>query len=118
MDFEEDFADDEEKMEGDIRMDDDEAKELEERLKREIAAAEQSDEEGEEDEDLTAVAGRGSKEDDILTGSGRQMKKIMKALGRREGNEAYESDEEKNPYATDVSTNELPLTTTMRLFKC
>lgn len=91
LDYEEDWADDEERTEGDNALDEEEVKEMEDKLKREMAKAERAAEE-DEDEELN--------EDDQLTGTGKQMKKIMKALGKATGNDAYEDDEDKNPYAS------------------
>lgn len=107
LDFEEDFADDEERMggpgEGDNGADDEEARELEERLKREMRAANRVGDSGAQEESADE-SDLEEEERKTLTGTGKQMKKLMRALGRREGNEAYESDEDKNPYASDVST--------------
>lgn len=112
--YEEDFADDEERNEGDdYAMNEDETKELEQRIKREMAKAEEDDKE-EEDEEVDDLfddnRGRSRNrrgEDDFLTGSGKQMKKIMKALSRREGNDAYEDDDEdRNPYVSEDSSDE------------
>ena len=56
---------------------------------------------------LLGDARHGRHDDAMLTGSGRQMRKIMKALSRREGIDVYDSDEEaKNPYALDESDDE------------
>ncbi|EST05047.1 Transcription Factor IIF, Rap30/Rap74, interaction [Kalmanozyma brasiliensis GHG001] len=101
LDYEEEFADDEEihDPEADI-VDDEEAKELEERLKREMARANNIG----DDEDAAEEESAPEDEDQMLTGSGKQMMKIMRALGKREGNEAYEKDDDgRNPYATDDS---------------
>ncbi|CAO1634934.1 unnamed protein product [Sympodiomycopsis kandeliae] len=118
LDYQEDFADDEERMGGESELvEDNEAREMEERLKREMAKAgvggddEDNDAGDDEDDDQAPQGnmwGEGSrrKEDDQLTGSGRQMKKIMKALSRREGGEEYDSDEEVNPYASEESDEE------------
>ncbi|KAI0347540.1 Rap30/74 interaction domain-containing protein [Trametopsis cervina] len=89
LDFEEDFADDEEKPEAEA--DDEEAKELEERLKREYKNANKTREgyidESEEEEDMSE-----------LTGAGKDMQKLMK---KHEKNNAYDdSDDDKNPYAS------------------
>ncbi|PWN35403.1 uncharacterized protein FA14DRAFT_41092 [Meira miltonrushii] len=101
--FEEDFADDEERNEGDdFAMGEEETRELEQRLKREMARAEEQDEEDDDLFDDPTRPGKG--ENDVLTGSGQQMKKIMKALARREGNDIYdENDEDRNPYLSDDS---------------
>lgn len=113
LDFEEDFADDEERNEGDdYAMGEEETKELEQRIKWELARAEEQEKEGEDDEDgddLFDDRGRSRNrrgEDDALTGSGKQMKKIMKALARREGNDVYDDDDEdRNPYGSDDSSD-------------
>ncbi len=93
LDFEEDFADDDERMEMLDRdaFEDEETRELEQRLREEMRRAEADGAEEEEPE-----------ENRMLTGTGKQMKKMMKLLGQRDGNEAYDSDEE-NPYASDDS---------------
>lgn len=98
LDFEEDFADDDERMDmlGRDAFEDEETRELEQRLRDEMRRAEAEDE---DDVDEAPEDNR------LLTGTGKQMKKIMKALGKRDGNEAYESDEE-NPYASDESEDE------------
>jgi len=88
LDFEEDWADDEERMEGDNALDEEEAKELEDKVKREMAKAERSSDDEDEEEN----------EDDQVNGTKKQLKKMMKALGKATGNDAYESDEDKNPY--------------------
>ncbi|SPO26681.1 related to TFG1 - TFIIF subunit (transcription initiation factor), 105 kD [Ustilago trichophora] len=101
LDYEEEFADDEEihDPEADV-VDDEEAKELEERLKREMARANNMG----DDEEAADEASAPEDENQILTGSGKQMMKIMRALAKREGNEAYEKDDDgRNPYATDDS---------------
>lgn len=112
LDFEEDFADDEERNEGDdYAMGEEETKELEQRIKRELAKAEEEEKEEEEGgvDDLFDERGRSLNrrgEDDVLTGSGKQMKKIMKALARREGNDVYDDDDEdRNPYGSDDSSD-------------
>ncbi|CDR88414.1 related to TFG1-TFIIF subunit (transcription initiation factor), 105 kD [Sporisorium scitamineum] len=101
LDYEEDFADDEETHDPEADVaDDEEAKELEERLKREMARANHVG----DDEDAAEEASAPEDEDQMLTGSGKQMMKIMRALAKREGNEAYEKDDDgRNPYATDDS---------------
>jgi transcription initiation factor TFIIF subunit alpha len=108
LDFEESFADDEERNEGDdYAMGEEETKELEQKIKRELARAEEEDKD--EDDDLFDPRGRklnSRGEDDVLTGSGKQMKKIMKALARREGNDVYDDDDEdRNPYGSDDSSD-------------
>lgn len=126
LDFEESFADDEERPDT-VLEEDQEAKELEERLKREMVADHVDDEvtiKRDPDEvDDAMMINRRSGADDVLggtvhgrhddaqlTGTGRQMRKIMKALSRREGNDVYDSDEDaKNPYASDESDDEQDL---------
>ncbi|KAH9843829.1 uncharacterized protein C8Q71DRAFT_730170 [Rhodofomes roseus] len=95
MDFEETFADDEEKMEPDDR-DDEEAKELEERLKREYKNANKAregyvDESDDEDEPTLTQAGKG----------------LRKTLQKLEKDGGYdESDDDENPYASEVEEEE------------
>lgn len=104
LDYEEEFADDEEihDPEADV-AEDEEAKELEERLKREMARANNLG----DDEDAADEASAPEDEDQMLTGSGKQMMKIMRALAKRDGNEAYEKDDDgRNPYATDESDDD------------
>jgi len=93
--YEEDFADDEEHME--VDENDDEAKEIEERLKREYKAANKQREAGVDESD-----------DEELPGMSKQAKAIQKLIRNREGNDAYESDEEENPYASSVEEEEEP----------
>lgn len=123
LDYQEDFADDEERMGGEAELaEDNDAREMEERLKREMAkagvSAQDENEQGgahmddKPDDDLFgdegSRRGRRGREDDQLTGSGRQMKKIMTALAKREGGlfEEYESDDEVNPYASEEEDDE------------
>lgn len=104
--YEEDFADDDEKM--DVDNDDEETKELEvrvcmtwarhyvltfmqERLKKEYKTANKQ-RDGHIDE---------SDEEDT-PGKTKQEKAMQKLIRNREGNNAYDSDEEKNPYASSV----------------
>lgn len=92
--FDDDVADDDEHEAQD--MDEDEAKELEERLKREYKLAnkqregyidESEDEEGESQ----------------LTKDGKFLKKLVRKLDK---NVAYESDEERDPYASSDENEE------------
>ncbi|RDB22525.1 Transcription initiation factor IIF subunit alpha [Hypsizygus marmoreus] len=92
--FEEDFADDEEKMDVDDNNDD-EAKELEERLKREYKTANKLRDTGVDESD-----------EEELPGMSKQAKAMQKLIRNREGNEAYESEEEENPYASSVEEEE------------
>ncbi|KAF9485352.1 Rap30/74 interaction domain-containing protein [Pholiota conissans] len=86
--YEDDFADDDEKME--IDDNDEEAKELEERLKKEYQSANKQREAGVDE----------SEEEDDGQPRNKQAKAMQKLIRDREGNEVYESDEEKNPYAS------------------
>ncbi|TFK75907.1 Rap30/74 interaction domain-containing protein [Pluteus cervinus] len=98
--YEEDFADDDDKMEPD--PDDEEAKEIEERLKREYQSANKQ-RDGHIDES----------EDEDMPGVTKQEKAMQKLIRKREGNDAYDSDEEKNPYASseEEEDEELPVVT-------
>ena len=44
-----------------------------------------------------------SDEEEELPTMSKQAKAMQRLIRNREGNEAYESDEEKNPYASSVS---------------
>ncbi|KAG6887691.1 hypothetical protein C0995_013433 [Termitomyces sp. Mi166 len=88
--YEEDFADDEEQME--VDRDDEEAKELEERLKREYKTANKHREAGVDESDDETPA----------PGMTKQAKAMQKLIRNREGNDAYDSDEEENPYASSA----------------
>ncbi|KAJ3527529.1 hypothetical protein NMY22_g9751 [Coprinellus aureogranulatus] len=94
--YEEDFADDDEQMQVDDN--DEEAKEREERLKREYQKANKVNDQGvDEDED-----------DDLFDSKDKPktQKALEKMIRNREGNNAYESDEEKNPYASSEEEEE------------
>ncbi|KAA1466371.1 hypothetical protein DENSPDRAFT_831187 [Dentipellis sp. KUC8613] len=92
--YQEDFADDEEKMEPE--QDDDEvAKEMEERLQREYMSANKQ-RDGHIDES-------DSEDESQLTGAGKAIKKLMTKL---EKNDAYDDDEEGNPYASSEEEEE------------
>ncbi|KAF8076391.1 transcription initiation factor [Lyophyllum atratum] len=91
--YEEDFADDEEQM--DVDENDEEAKELEERLKREYKAANKLREAGVDESD-----------EEELPGMSKQAKAMQKLIRNREGNDAYESEEEENPYASSAEEEE------------
>ncbi|KAF9075808.1 hypothetical protein BDP27DRAFT_1380466 [Rhodocollybia butyracea] len=103
--YEEDFADDEEKMEVED-SNDQEAKELEERLKKEYKNANKTHE-GYIDE---------SEEEDDNPGMSKQAKRMQKMLRSREGNNVYDSEEEENnPYASsqeEEEEEEEPITAT------
>ncbi|CAK5262723.1 unnamed protein product [Mycena citricolor] len=93
MVYEEEFADDDEKIEAEAE--DDEVKELEERLKREYKNANKT-REGNVDES----------DDEEMPGMTKQAKAMQKLIRNREGNDAYDSDEEKNPYASSEEEEE------------
>ncbi|GJJ12510.1 hypothetical protein Clacol_006753 [Clathrus columnatus] len=100
MEYEEEFADDDEKIEMD--GDDEEMREMEERLKREYRNANKARDatidEDEEDEEMEEMS--------RLTGAGKDLKKLVK---RTEKNEAYESDDDEgNPYASEEEEEEQP----------
>ncbi|GAA6035047.1 hypothetical protein JCM8097_002160 [Rhodosporidiobolus ruineniae] len=91
FDYEEDFQDDEEGIAKiDDLADEEETKELEERIRREMRAAERPDEIPDEADEAEFAE---------LTGTGREIKKLVK---KSDKSGAYESeDEEENPYASD-----------------
>ncbi|KAF9568899.1 hypothetical protein CPC08DRAFT_702015 [Agrocybe pediades] len=92
--YEEDFADDDEKME--VDDDDEEAKELEERLKKEYRAANKLREDGAVED-----------EEEEVPGTSKQAKAMQKLIRNREGNDAYDSDDDnKNPYASSEEEEE------------
>ncbi|KAJ4478082.1 transcription initiation factor [Lentinula aciculospora] len=96
MVYEEDFADDEEKMDVE-ETNDQETKELEERLKKEYKNANKT-REGYIDE---------SDEEEEKPGMSKQAKRMQKMLRSREGNDVYESEEEEdNPYASSQEEEE------------
>ncbi|KZV97231.1 hypothetical protein EXIGLDRAFT_670275 [Exidia glandulosa HHB12029] len=104
IEFEDDFADDDEKMNVDGEDDDEEAKELEERIKRETRAANKLRQAGVDEDE--------SEEEDFLkdlTGAGKDVKKALRTF---EKNAAYDSDDDKNPYLTseDEEEEEVPPT--------
>ncbi|CAA7259765.1 unnamed protein product [Cyclocybe aegerita] len=92
--YEEDFADDDEHMQ--VDENDEEAKELEERLKKEYQSANKTRETGVDESD---------EEEDQPTTS-KQAKAMQNLIRSREGNDAYESEEEKNPYASSEEEEE------------
>ncbi|KAJ7179166.1 transcription initiation factor [Mycena filopes] len=85
--FEEDFADDDEKVE--LEAEDEETKDIEERLKKEYKSANKQ-RDGHIDES----------DDEDTPGMSKQAKAMQKLIRSREGNDAYDSDDEKNPYAS------------------
>jgi transcription initiation factor TFIIF subunit alpha len=96
MVYEEDFADDDEKV--DLEAEDEETKDIEERLKKEYKTANKQ-RDGHIDES----------DDEDMPGMTKQAKAMQKMIRTREGNDAYDSDEDKNPYAsTDDEEDEEP----------
>ncbi|GAA5871135.1 hypothetical protein JCM16303_001702 [Sporobolomyces ruberrimus] len=90
FDYEEDFQDDEEGIAKiDDLADEDETKELEERIRKEMRGAERPDEVPDN------VDGDDNEEE--LTGTGREIKKLVK---KSDKSGAYESDDDENPYAS------------------
>lgn len=89
MEYESDFADDDEGG-GMEAMDEDEVKELEERIKKEYRSAEKAEEPSGDEEDLKQ-----------LSGAGKDMKKLFKRLDK---GQADDSDKEENPYRSSVSS--------------
>lgn len=105
--FLEEFADDEEKVVPEDHQEDELEKEMEvsttlrfairadlcqERLQREYMTANKQRDAGIDESDE-------EEQDSTLTGAGKAIKKLM---SKHEKNEAYESDEESNPYASSV----------------
>ncbi|BGP37362.1 transcription factor IIF subunit tfg1 [Rhodotorula kratochvilovae] len=92
FDYEEDFQDDEEGIAKiDDLADEQETKELEERIRREMRAVERPDEIPDDDDDAAEQA--------RLNRTGKEIKKLVK---KSDKSGAYESDdEEENPYASD-----------------
>ncbi|KAJ7180088.1 transcription initiation factor [Mycena crocata] len=93
MVYEADFADDEEKV--DLDAEDEETKDIEERLKKEYKTANKQ-RDGHIDES----------DDEEMPGMTKQAKAMQKLIRTREGNDAYDSDEEKNPYASSEEEEE------------
>jgi len=92
--YEEEFADDEETMA--VDHDDEEAKQTEERLKREYKQANKQRETGiDESEDEADAAIKKIK-------GGKKLKERL----RKEGNAAYDSEEEENPYLSSAEEEE------------
>ncbi|KAJ6599065.1 transcription initiation factor [Mycena vulgaris] len=91
--YEDDFADDEEKM--DVEAEDEETKDIEERLKKEYKTANKLRDGGVDESD-----------DEELPGMSKQAKAMQKLIRTREGNDAYDSDEDKNPYASSEEEEE------------
>ncbi|KAF9534325.1 hypothetical protein CPB83DRAFT_844052 [Crepidotus variabilis] len=93
--YEADFADDDEHMAVDDN--DEEAKEAEERIKKEYRAANKLGDTG-----LDAA----DEEEDDSSPMSKQAKAMQKLIKNREGNDAYESEEDKNPYASSEEEEE------------
>ncbi|KAJ7638814.1 transcription initiation factor [Roridomyces roridus] len=97
--YEEDFADDDEKV--DLEAEDEETKDIEERIKKEYKTANKQ-RDGHVDE---------SDDDEEMPGMSKQAKAMQKLIRTREGNDAYDSDEDKNPYASseEEEDEEVPI---------
>lgn len=91
LDFEEEFADDEDGMME--ANDEEEAKELEEKIKREMRQANKTGEEAEIEEAEDQVE---------LDNAGKEIKKVVRHLDRTA---VYDSDEDKNPYASSEESD-------------
>ncbi|KAI0303245.1 hypothetical protein BC826DRAFT_984227 [Russula brevipes] len=94
--YHEDFADDEEKIVPEDHQEDELEKEMEERLQREYMTANKQRDGGVDESD-------DEEPDPALTGAGKAIKKLM---NKHEKNEAYESDDESNPYASSAEEEE------------
>ncbi|GAA5857331.1 hypothetical protein JCM8547_002223 [Rhodosporidiobolus lusitaniae] len=101
FDYEEDFQDDEEGIAKiDDLADEEETKQLEERIRREMRAAERPDEVPDDADDEEVAR---------LTGTGREMKKMIR---KSDKSGAYESDEDNdNPYASSDEDSDAASTT-------
>ncbi|KAK7061721.1 transcription initiation factor IIF subunit alpha, partial [Favolaschia claudopus] len=93
--YEADFADDEEKV--DLDAEDEEMKDIEERIKKEYKTANKQ-RDGHIDES----------DDEDTPGMTKQAKAMQKLIRSRENNEAYDSDDDKNPYASSEEEEEEP----------
>ncbi|KAJ6567039.1 hypothetical protein B0H19DRAFT_990780 [Mycena capillaripes] len=93
MVYEADFADDEEKV--DLDAEDEEMKDIEERLKKGYKSANKQ-RDGHIDES----------DDEELPVMTKQAKAMQKLIRVREGNDAYDSDDEQNPYASSEEEEE------------
>ncbi|CEQ39045.1 SPOSA6832_00531 [Sporobolomyces salmonicolor] len=103
FDYEEDFQDDEEGIAKiDDLADEEETKELEERIRREMRAAERPDTIPDDDEE---------DEIDALTNTGKELKKLVK---KSDKSGAYESDEDENPYASSDEDDTASITSESR----
>ncbi|KAH9038849.1 Rap30/74 interaction domain-containing protein [Lactarius hengduanensis] len=94
--YHEDFADDEEKVLPEDHQEDELEKEMEERLQREYMTANKQRDAGVDESD-------DDDHDPALTGAGKAIKKLM---SKHEKNDAYDSDDESNPYASSVEEEE------------
>ncbi|KAF7332211.1 Transcription initiation factor [Mycena kentingensis (nom. inval.)] len=94
QEYEEDFADDDEKVA--LDAEDEEMKDVEERLKKEYKTAnKQRDGHIDESDDEVEIPG--------MT---KQAKRMQKLIRNREGNDAYDSDDDKNPYASSEESED------------
>jgi transcription initiation factor TFIIF subunit alpha len=80
---------------------------FQERLKKEYRTANKQGDTGVHVED----------DEDEFQGINKQAKAMQKLIRNREGNDVYESEEDKNPYASSVSTSFLPFSNTLYSFQ-
>lgn len=80
---------------------------LQERLKKEYRTANKQGDTGVHVTD----------DEDESQGINKQAKAMQKLIRNREGNDVYESEEDKNPYASSVSTSFLPFSNTSYSFQ-
>ena len=105
--YHEDFADDEEKVNPEDHQEDELEKEMEVRMVRHCVICADEPQERLQREYMTANKQRDAGVDEsddedhdpALTGAGKAIKKLM---SKHEKNDAYESDDESNPYASSV----------------
>ncbi|CAH7668785.1 hypothetical protein PPACK8108_LOCUS3337 [Phakopsora pachyrhizi] len=108
VDYDEEFADDEEGAGNlnDEAMEEDELRELEERMKREmLAAGRAGDEEKDRDDMIVGKDDLFGKRDD-LTKEGKAVKKLL--MHKADNNDVYDSyDDVKNPYASEEEESDM-----------
>ncbi|KAI8070839.1 hypothetical protein BC940DRAFT_295684 [Gongronella butleri] len=100
IDFDDVFQDDEEVGE-DLEVEDEDVKDGRARIKKEIRGFGGADDDNDEEDDVGE--GGGSKLAAKLTSEGKQLRKLVRDL---EKNRAYESDEERDPYASSADDME------------
>ncbi|ORX52028.1 Rap30/74 interaction domain-containing protein [Hesseltinella vesiculosa] len=89
IDFDDVFQDDEE-VAHDVEVEDDDVKEGRQRIKKEIKGYGPNGDQDDDDDDMA---------EEKLTSEGKQLRKLVRDL---EKNRAYESDEERDPYASSA----------------